>query len=685
MAKIQSLKQWLSRTLKGIRHPQLSFSASYLPRTGFDYRAEVGDGLSSGVVMAPVNWLARNFTDATLTISKRQTELFEVVPDHPLVNLINNPNPFYSGDALWQATVQSWLLDGNSYWLKNRSENGQIAELWFAPFSTINPKYPDDGSEFISHYEYSPAGIPIRVESEDIIHFRNGIDPNNPRIGRSPIYPVLREIFTDNEASNFTASVLRNQGIVGFVVSPRDSDILPDSDDILATKERFKTQWSGDHRGEPLIMGSPVDIKQFGHSLKDMELSAIRNISEERVCAALGINPAVVGFGSGLESTKVGATMREFKRLAWESQIIPTQKLNAQTLANQLLSEFELEPDQFKIEFDRSEVVALQEDQSALVTRIGQLYQQGIITRSEARRMLGHEVVEPRDDIFLISGSMFEVPSKDQLRLVEKKESKRDTTLPKPARDPRRRRPTRSQMSLQRNVANQSKKLESKFELELGRFLRALGRRAASVAEDVLNRKGLDDSVDADTIAEELGLAGLQKDLNVKGGTHYLGVSKMAFKEIETAVGVAVSLDDPLQQKILDAGGRRLGLVDLEKSTKKRLFREISEGRELEEGVGQIIKRIKDKVPAGRWRSPEVRSKVIARTETLNAQRVSLLEGYRSSGGVSRVVVVDDLLGYGDDDCTYWNGREVSLSEAEDLVQDEHPNGTRSFVPIIND
>ena len=128
-----------------------------------------------------------------------------------------------------------------------------------------------------------------------------------------------------------------------------------------------------------------------------------------------------------------------------------------------------------------------------------------------------------------------------------------------------------------------------------------------------------------------------------------------------------------------------MGLVDLEKSTKKRLFREISEGRELEEGVPQIIKRIKDKVPAGRWRSPEVRSKVIARTETLNAQRVSLLEGYRSSGVVSRVVVVDDLLGYGDEDCTYWNGREVSLSEAEDLVQDEHPNGTRSFVPLIDD
>ena len=47
--------------------------------------------------------------------------------------------------------------------------------------------------------------------------------------------------------------------------------------------------------------------------------------------------------------------------------------------------------------------------------------------------------------------------------------------------------------------------------------------------------------------------------------------------------------------------------------------------------------------------------------------------------------MVDDLLGYGDEDCTYWNGREVSLSEAEDLVQDEHPNGTRSFVPLIDD
>lgn len=559
--------------------------------------------------MAPVNWLSRNFNDANLTISKREQELWEVSPDHPLINLIQRPNPYYGGDSLWQATVQSWLLDGNAYWLKGRADNGVTQELWFAPFSTVSPKYPDDGSEFISHYEYSPAGIPIRVPREDIVHFRNGIDPHNPRLGLSPLSPVLREVFTDNEASNFTASVLRNQGVVGFIISPRDSDVLPNSDDILATKERFRTQFSGDRRGEPLIMGSPVEIKQLGNSLKDMDLSAIRNLSEERVCAALGINPAIVGFGSGLEATKVGATMREYKRLAWESQIIPTQKLAAQTLMNQLLHEFEADPSQFLVEFDRSNVASLQEDQSAKVTRLAQLYQQGIITRAEARRQLGHEVVEDRDAVFLISGSSFEVPAKDNLRLIE---TKADSTLPKPANDPPRRRPTRSQLALQRNLANKSKSLEAKFELEMGRFLRALGREAAKVAEEVLNRKGLDDEVDADTIAEELGLAAKQKTLNAKGGTHYLGISKLAFKEIEGVIGVAVSLDDPAQKKILDAGGRRLGLVDLKRSTKQRLFREISEGRELEEGVPQIVRRIKNKVPAGPWRSELVRSKVIA-------------------------------------------------------------------------
>jgi hypothetical protein len=54
---------------------------------------------------------------------------------------------------------------------------------------------------------------------------------------------------------------------------------------------------------------------QLGFAPRDLDLSALRNVAEERVCAALGVPAAVVGFGTGLEQTKLGATMRELRQL----------------------------------------------------------------------------------------------------------------------------------------------------------------------------------------------------------------------------------------------------------------------------------------------------------------------------------------------------------------------------------
>jgi hypothetical protein len=37
----------------------------------------------------------------------------ELVPGHALVRLIEHPNDYYDGTALWMATLVSWCLSGN--------------------------------------------------------------------------------------------------------------------------------------------------------------------------------------------------------------------------------------------------------------------------------------------------------------------------------------------------------------------------------------------------------------------------------------------------------------------------------------------------------------------------------------------------------------------------------------------
>jgi len=120
-----------------------------------------------------------------------------------------------------------------------------------------------------------------------------------------------------------------------------------------------------------------------------MDLSALRNVSEERVCAALGVPAAVVGFGTGLEPTKVGATMRELVGLAWSACLVPTQRIIAGQVAHALLPEFEGNPERYAVDFDRSRVSALREDEDLRAARWNSEVQAGYVMVSEARRAFG--------------------------------------------------------------------------------------------------------------------------------------------------------------------------------------------------------------------------------------------------------------------------------------------------------
>jgi len=131
-----------------------------------------------------------------------------------------------------------------------------------------------------------------------------------------------------------------------------------------------------------------------------MDLSALRNVSEERVCAALGVPAAVVGFGTGLEPTKVGAMMRELVGLAWSACLVPTQRIIAGQVAHALLPEFEGNPERYAVDFDRSRVSALREDEDLRAARWNSEVQAGYVMVSEARRAFGLPV-EKEHEVFL--------------------------------------------------------------------------------------------------------------------------------------------------------------------------------------------------------------------------------------------------------------------------------------------
>jgi HK97 family phage portal protein len=374
-----------------------SYRIFQMPGSNVDYLSKVGDGTGSSTVAAPLMWIARTFPEAPPSLwQEMENGQEEQVRQHDMLRLLARPNAYYTGPILWMATTMDWNVDGNAYWLKLRDQDGIVRQLWWVPHWMIEPK--GDESTFIDHYEYTPGTEKLRIEKEDVVHFRNGLDSEDSKLGSSPLKSVLREVFTDDEAAAFTASLLGNMGVPGLVVAPGPG-VTIDPQTALDVKKDVSEKFSGDRRGEAIVMTGPTEIHQFGFSPEQLVLKDLRRIPEERVTAVLGVPAIVAGLGAGLDRSTF-TNMGEARAAAYESGLIPMQRILAEDIRFQLLNEFEEDPFLWRFGFDLTKVRVLQEDLYRQAQRHDLAFRGGWEMRSEARRAMGLEVDSSRDDVF---------------------------------------------------------------------------------------------------------------------------------------------------------------------------------------------------------------------------------------------------------------------------------------------
>lgn len=382
----------------------------------FDYRREAGILWENSICMAGVKWVWRNFPRARLVVMRPTKELdangapeYEEVQGHPLTELWARPNPFYSRTTLMKGMLLSYMIDGNSHTFINRNRLGTPVELYYTPHFQISPRwqgtddhptFPGESTNYIDHWEYRVDGKFVEWKPNDVFHWRDGYDPQNPRRGLSALGSVLREIAGDNCASTLTAALLRNNNIPGLIVSPKAGSSMTDVEREKLTAV-YGTKFKGDRAGEALFSTAPLDMQRLGFSMKEMDLGPFRDINEERIMAQWGIPLPVVGMGSGLAQTKVGATMKSMIELAWDQCLIPMQDEFGDELTFWAKAEFSAwMQDGEIVVFDRSKVSALQGDVNELHTRTRNDWQADLLTREEAKRKIGMKTDKTKDDVY---------------------------------------------------------------------------------------------------------------------------------------------------------------------------------------------------------------------------------------------------------------------------------------------
>jgi phage portal protein BeeE len=147
-----------------------------------------------------------------------------------------------------------------------------------------------------------------------------------------------------------------------------------------------------------LVLTFPAKIENPGFSPGDLAIDKLRDLPEERIAAALGIPAMVIGLGAGLERATY-SNYQEAREAAYESFIIPTQRLLAAEIDNQILPEFG-STNRLRCSFDLSDVRVLQADQDKLWARVSGAYRSGVIKRKEAKALINQEFDETLDDVY---------------------------------------------------------------------------------------------------------------------------------------------------------------------------------------------------------------------------------------------------------------------------------------------
>jgi HK97 family phage portal protein len=668
----------------------------YGPGPGWSYssaaRTTYGLGSSeagayNAIVQAQFRWITDNLPEAEPRVRRRNAKGdLDPVEDHPLLELLRNPNPYYSSLSLFDATYREWRR-GNAYWIIVRNAQRQPLQLWWAPSIMMEPIQGDDPRQFIDHYEYHPRSDKdaIWYAPEDVIHFRNGLNPDQPQKGMSDLDCLLRELYTDDEAASWSSTLLAHGAGPHVLISGDDDDGI-DAVEAEQIKHNYLQKTTGAQRGEPLVVSGRTKIQVMSFNPQEMDLKLLRRVPEERISAVIGVPAVVCGLGAGLDRSTYN-NMREAKEMATENVLIPAWRFFARELQRQLLPQLgDARRDVF--DFDLSTVRALQDDQNALWKRLDDALKSGGITLNESREGRGLDTLGAAGDVYYLPVALTPTPVAALVPPVPPVPvGERSEALPPPggASADAEEEPVAPETRGEALPAVFEAKADSNYvtathrlrERLQGPFLARLEHYFSMQQMRVLARlsqdfKGYPPFGHKDYGEEVLDWNEEQRELQAIFDTAYRQMLDGTQELASASLGVSFELDDPATRAYLASAGDHI--VGITETTQQAIQQALMAGQALGENLDQLTARLQS---LGAF--SESRARMIARTELGVASNLSSLASFEASGVVVGVRIYD---GTDHEPCAGLNGRTLSLEAAAALPPLSHPNCTRALAPL---
>ena len=299
---------------------------------------------------------------------------------HPLLDLLERPNPRQAGSGFMEALYGHLLLAGNAY-VELAEAGGAARELHLLRPDRVTVAADQTGWPVALEVREASGRrtVALGASAAHLTLFH----PLDDHYGFPPLEAALMALDTHNAAGRWNKALLDNSARPSgaLVYAPKEGGNLSEEQ-----FERLKTEleegYSGATRaGRPLLLEGGLDWKTMALSPKDMDFVEAKNAASRDIALAFGVPPMLLGIPGDNTYSNYQEANRAFYRLT----VLPLMARTAKELSAWLGPVFGGAP---RLWYDADKVEGLSSDRDALWARVDAA---SFLTDDEKREAVGYQ------------------------------------------------------------------------------------------------------------------------------------------------------------------------------------------------------------------------------------------------------------------------------------------------------
>lgn len=328
----------------------------------------------------------------------------EETPNHPLIQILNNPNPLVPRGEFYANLARDLLIAGDAFVYKARYAGGMlagaVAELWRLRPDRVKPVVDDKGQ--LTGWSYTVNAQTIVIPTSDIMHFKKGQHPTNDHLGWGPVMALMERARIDVYQRNFLAAFYETGGTGPGAVLAVDGEMDQQSKDDI--RDRNRRQFGPGNFLEMMVIDNAKGVTytplSLNRGLRDALPVDVNSIIETRIATVFNIPGSILGLLVAYANGAYASRKIDWQTL-WDINMTPFLSDQDDVFNKNLVSEFGGIDEVCR---DLSDIRALAEDVDALHARARANVAAMLWTQEEGRLVTGVPA-KPNDGEHFILGT----------------------------------------------------------------------------------------------------------------------------------------------------------------------------------------------------------------------------------------------------------------------------------------